>query len=171
MKFFTEIGHFSPKISVKSKPPRLFFFLGLVKSRTSTFDEMRGISRRLAGDKSAGQQPTADSLASLNLLKGIFAPGSREANQITALQKSSSKNLLAGIAAMNGPRGGQLQELFGDASFQSASLLGQLIEQRESQRIYEHTMNTCLDPQMRTRLGFDKPGARATNLNRFIQPI
>ena len=138
----------------------------------STFDEMRGVARRLAGDKSAGQQPTADSLASLNLLKGIFAPGSREANQITQLQKSSSKNLLAGIAAMTGgPRAGQLQELFGDASFQSASLLGQLIEQRESQRIYEHTMNTCLDAQMRTRLGFDKPAARATNLNRFIQPI
>ena len=137
----------------------------------STFDEMRGISRKLAGDMSAGQQPTADSLTSLNLLKGIFEPGSREANQITALQKSSSKNLLAGIAAMNGPRAGQLQELFGDASFQSASLLGQLIEQRESQRIYEHTMNTCLDAQMRTRLGFDKPAARATNLNRFIQPI
>ena len=137
----------------------------------SSFDEMRGISRRLAGDKSAGQQPTADSLTSLNLLKGIFAPGSREANQITALQKSSSKHLLAGIAAMNGPRGGQLQELFGNASFQSASVLGQLIEQRESQRIYEDTLNTCLDPAMRARLGFDKPTARATDLNRFIQTI
>jgi hypothetical protein len=136
-----------------------------------SYDEINSLGRRLAGDKSQYSDASADSLTSLNLLKGIFAPGDRELTQISAIQKNEAKYLLAGIAALQGPRGGQLQEMFGAADFKTASMLGDLIKQRESQKIYDATLNSCLDPTMRTRLGMDQTVARATNLNTFIQQL
>ena len=137
----------------------------------ATFDQLGSLSRRLTGDKSEFATPSADSLTSLNLLKGIYAANSREANQIKEIQKNESKYLLAGIAALNGPNGGSLQEMFGGADFKTASMLGDLIKQRESQRMYEHTLNSCLDVEMRKNLGFDKTRDRATALNAFIVTI
>ena len=137
----------------------------------ATFDQLGSLSRKLAGDKSEFATPSADSLTSLNLLKGIYAADSREANQIKEIQKNESKYLLAGIAALNGPNGGSLQEMFGGADFKTASILGDLIKQRESQRMYEHTLNNCLDVEMRKNLGFDKTRDRAVALNAFIQTL
>ena len=136
-----------------------------------SYNEINSLGRRLAGDKSQYADASADSLTSLNLLKGIFAPGDRELNQISAIQKSEAKYLLAGISALNGPRAGQLQEMFGAADFKTASMLGDLIKQRESQKIYDDTISTCLDAGMRTRLGMDQTVRRAANLNTFIQGL
>ena len=138
-----------------------------------SYDEINSLGRRLAGDKSQYADASADSLTSLNPLKGIFNPGDRELNQIAAIQKNEAKYLLAGISALNGPRGGQLQlqEMFGAADFKTASMLGDLIKQRESKKIYDDTISSCLAPEMRTRLGMDQTVARATNLNTFIQGL
>ena len=136
-----------------------------------SYNEINSLGRRLAGDKSQYADASADSLTSLNLLKGIFGPNDREVNQISAIQKSEAKYLLAGISALNGPRAGQLQEMFGAADFKTASMLGDLIKQRESQKIYDDTISTCLDPQMRTRLGMDRTGKRAAHLNTFIKGL
>jgi hypothetical protein len=136
-----------------------------------SYDEINSLGRRLAGDKSQYADASADSLTSLNLLKGIFNPGDREMNQIAAIQKNEAKFLLAGIAALSGPKSGQIREMFGAADFKTASMLGDLIKQRESQKIYDDTISTCLDPQMRTRLGMDQTVRRAANLNTFIQGL
>ena len=148
------------------------YFVSPSKTMASlSYNEINSLGRRLAGDKSQYADASADSLTSLNLLKGIFGPGDRELNQISAIQKSEAKYLLAGISALNGPRAGQLQEMFGAADFKTASMLGDLIKQRESQKIYDDTISTCLDPQMRTRLGMDQTTRRATQLNTFIQGL
>ena len=136
-----------------------------------SYDEINSLGRRLAGDKSQYADASADSLTSLNLLKGIFNQGDREMNQISAIQKNEAKFLLAGIAALSGPKSGQIREMFGAADFKTASMLGNLIKQRESQKIYDDTISTCLDPQMRTRLGMDQTTRRATQLNTFIQGL
>ena len=136
-----------------------------------SYNEINSLGRRLAGDKSEYADASADSLTSLNLLKGIFGPNDREVNQISAIQKNEAKYLLAGISALNGPKAGQLQEMFGAADFKTASMLGDLIKQRESQKIYDDTISACVDPQMRVRLGMDQTTRRAASLNTFIQGL
>lgn len=134
----------------------------------ASFDQLQQLATQMASDKGANNKGAADTISSLNLLKNMFPNGSREYREVAAVQKNECKYLLAGIHALNGPRGGQLQELLGGNGFQQASIIGELIKQKESENLYNDTISRAMDAGARTRLGFNLPGERAVALNRLI---
>lgn len=135
----------------------------------ASFDQLQNLATRMASDKGANNTGAADTISSLNLLKNMFPVGSQEHREVAAVQKNECKYLLAGISALNGQRGGQLQELLGGNGFQQASIIGELIKQQESENLYRATITAALDGSARTRLGFDLPAQRGAALNQLIQ--
>ena len=134
----------------------------------ASYDQIQQLATRLTSDKSAANRGAADTISSLNLLKNMFDENSEQRIAIEQVQKAEVKYILAGISALNGPRGGQLTELLGGNGMQQASIIGELIKQQESENLYRDTISTALDREARTRLGFDDPGRRGDALNGLI---
>ena len=134
----------------------------------ASYDQVQALATRLTSDKSAANRGAADTISSLNLLRHMFDENSEQRIAIEQVQKAEVKYILAGISALNGPRGGQLTELLGGNGMQQASIIGELIKQQESENLYKDTISTALDQGTRTRLGFDDPGKRGDALNGLI---
>ena len=134
----------------------------------ASYDQVQQLATRLTSDKSAANRGAADTISSLNLLKNMFDENSEQRIAIEQVQKAEVKYILAGISALNGPRGGQLTELLGGNGMQQASIIGELIKQQESENLYKDTISTALDQGTRTRLGFDEPEKRGDALNGLI---
>ena len=134
----------------------------------ASYDQIQQLATRMTSDKGAANRGAADTISSLNLLKNMFEEDSEQRIAIEQVQKAEVKYILAGISALNGPRGGQLTELLGGNGMQQASIIGELIKQQESENLYKTTISTALDQDARTRLGFDDPQRRGDALNGLI---
>ena len=119
--------------------------------------------QKLAANIEGQRQPaeTATStLTSLGLLRDMFGPGTAQRDEVEELMKSEASVLLSGISAlMRGPNSGVLREQFGE-SLESASVVGRLIRQQQSEDAYGKTIRTALTDPQKKRLGLDQPEKR-----------
>ena len=132
---------------------------------SSSFDVLQQLQQQMQNEKSP-MTTGADVITSLNLLKQVD-PGATA--DIERIQKNEAKYLLAGIRMLNGPKGGQLQDLLGSNGFEAAQALGGLFRQNEARKLFETTMNAALEDGAYRDLGFDQPTKRADALNTFVK--
>ena len=127
--------------------------------------------QKVAANMEANRQPedtATQTLTSLALLRDMFQVGDPIRNNVEELMRAEASTLLGGVAAlMKGPNAGILREQFG-TSLESASYIGKLLRQQQSENTYRDIMSGALNPEQKKKLGLDIPAERRERFRNLI---